>query len=270
MKIKLTYSYDGSKFNGSQTQPNLSGVEDRLKIALARIGIITPLLSSSRTDKGVHALNQVSSVECGEYFADLNSLKNILNRHTMPYIFIKKIDFVSLNFHPRYDAKFRSYRYIINHGEFSPFLANYETFLPKIDVKKANEILNLFVGTHDFVAFMKLGSDSKNTIRTITKAFCYSHKNKTIIVFKADGFLRSQIRLIVASLLKALTIENGDKLIYEALNLKSKENSKYDIKNGINLPQNKISKMTEKLANTTPLTRIPAPPNGLYLNRIFY
>jgi Pseudouridylate synthase len=142
--------------------------------------------------------------------------------------------------------------------------------LPKIDVKKANEILNLFVGTHDFIAFMKLGSDSKNTIRTITKAFCYSHKNKTIIVFKADGFLRSQIRLIVASLLKALTIENGDKLIYEALNLKSKENSKYDIKNGINLPQNKISKMTEKLANTTPLTRIPAPPNGLYLNRIFY
>ncbi|MDO5046067.1 tRNA pseudouridine(38-40) synthase TruA [Campylobacter sp.] len=240
MKIKLVFSYDGSKFQGSQTQPHKNGVENALGLALAHVGIFGKIISSSRTDKDVHANNQVACVECGGHFKDFKRLANLINRHAHPHIHIKQISKVNDSFHPRYDAKFRQYRYIINHGEFDPFLSGYQTFLPKFNIEKANEILALFVGEHDFSAFMKLGSKVNSPVRTVTKAFCYSYGEKTIIVFKANGFLRAQIRLMVASTLKAVNLKDGKELI----NLAIKKQK--------------------------PLTRMPAPPNGLYLNRIFY
>lgn len=240
MKIKLIFSYDGSKFQGSQTQPHENGVENELGIALAHVGIFDKITSSSRTDKDVHANNQVASVRCGDHFKDFKRLADLINRHAHPHIHIKKILRVDDNFHPRYNAKFRQYRYIINHGDFNPFLSQYQTFLPKFDIDRANELLELFIGKHDFSAFMKVGSDTKSPIREVSQAFCYSHKEKTIIVFKANGFLRAQIRLMVATTLKALKLKNGADLINLAIK------------------------------NQQPLTRIPAPPNGLYLNRVFY
>ena len=68
VKLKLVYSYDGSKFSGSQSQSHGRGVEDVLRAALGRVGIFAPLISSSRTDKGVHALRQVSCVECAVHW----------------------------------------------------------------------------------------------------------------------------------------------------------------------------------------------------------
>ena len=240
MKIQLIYSYDGSKFQGSQTQPHENGVEDELSRALAHVGIFEKIVSSSRTDKNVHAINQSSSVICGDHFKNLEHLKELINRHAHPNIHIKRINLVDENFQVRFDAVARSYRYIIDHGEFDVFGSNYKVFLPKFDIKKANEILSNFVGEHDFSSYMKTGSDTKSPVREIFKAFCYEYKNKTIIVFKANGFLRAQVRLMVANLLKALSIKDGGELINASLN------------------------------GHLALTRIPAPAEGLYLNRVFY
>ncbi|MCD8212709.1 MAG: tRNA pseudouridine(38-40) synthase TruA [Campylobacter sp.] len=240
MKIRLIFSYDGSKFQGSQTQPHKNGVEDALYEALNRVGIFNKIISSSRTDKGVHATNQSASVECGEHFRDLTRLKSLINRHAHPFIHVKQINIADENFQARYDAKARLYRYIIDHGTYDVFRANYCIFMPKFDLNRANKLLKNFIGEHDFSAFMKTGSDTKSPIRTIYKAYCYEYKNKTVIVFKANGFLRGQVRLMVANLLKALSLKDGS----EPLNLAVK--------------------------NQKPLTRIPAPPNGLYLSRIFY
>lgn len=211
MRLKLVFSYDGSKFQGSQTQPHENGVEDALGAALAHVGIFSKIISSSRTDKGVHANNQVACVECGEYFRDFTRLKSLINRHAHPAVHVKFISRAQDCFHPRYDATARAYRYVINHGEFSPFLAPYETFLPKFDVRLANELLALFVGEHDFSAFMKLGSDAKSPVRRITKAFCYARGERSIIVFKANGFLHAQVRLMVASVFKALELAKNGK-----------------------------------------------------------
>ena len=211
MRLKLVFSYDGSKFQGSQTQPHENGVEDALGAALAHVGIFSKIISSSRTDKGVHANNQVACVECGEHFRDFTRLKSLINRHAHPAVHVKFISRAQDCFHPRYDATARAYRYVINHGEFSPFLAPYETFLPKFDVRLANELLALFVGEHDFSAFMKLGSDAKSPMRRITKAFCYARGERSIIVFKANGFLRAQVRLMVASVFKALELAKNGK-----------------------------------------------------------
>ncbi|WP_172199491.1 tRNA pseudouridine(38-40) synthase TruA [Campylobacter sp. RM16188] len=284
MKIKLIFSYDGSKFQGSQTQPHENGVEDILSSALAHVGIFSKIISSSRTDKDVHANNQVACVECGEHFKDFKRLANLINRHAHPHIHIKQISKVDKSFHPRYDAKFRQYRYIINHGEFSPFLSQYHTFLPKFDLKKANELLELFIGEHDFRAFMKLGSEVKSPVRKITKAFCYSLGEKTIIVFKANGFLRAQIRLMIASVFKALELAQIGKL-NELRTKNESQFTRYSENLGvsanlsdttdINSIQDKNFKKAKELLckaiyDQKAITRMPAPPNGLYLNRVFY
>ena len=335
MRLKLVFSYDGSKFQGSQTQPHENGVEDALGAALAHAGIFSKIISSSRTDKGVHANNQVACVECGEHFSDFTHLKALINRHAHPAVHVKFISRVQDCFHPRYDATARAYRYIINHGEFSPFLAPYETFLPRFNLNLANELLALFVGKHDFSAFMKLGSDVKSPVRSVKKAFCYARGERSIIVFKANGFLRAQVRLMVASVLKALELaKNGKFKETDALEFKfectrkakpgSKANlnqnsrekilttsdgstnltaeqavctvSKFDAENSnlnkaasIDTEKN-LAKIGDKnssgcrdvnflkakellrraIYEQKPLTRIPAPPNGLYLNRVFY
>lgn len=335
MRLKLVFSYDGSKFQGSQTQPHENGVEDALGAALAHVGIFSKIISSSRTDKGVHANNQVACVECGEHFSDFARLKALINRHAHPAVHLKFISRVQDCFHPRYDATARAYRYIVNHGEFSPFLAPYETFLPRFDLNLANELLALFVGEHDFSAFMKLGSDVKSPVRRVTKAFCYASGERSIIVFKANGFLRAQVRLMVASVLKALELaKNGkfketdalefkferaqkakpsgkanlnqnsrEKILTasgESINLSAEHAvcvvSKFDAKNSnlnetASIDTEKIrAKIGDKSSNgcrdanflkakellrraiyeQKPLTRIPAPPSGLYLNRVFY
>lgn len=236
MKLALLYSYDGSTFQGSQSQSNGKSVEDALNLALTHLGIYEKVKSSSRTDAKVHALNQLSTVNSSYEFQDLDFLKKQINRHLSKAIFLKKIFKVAEDFNVRFDAKARSYRYIIKHGNFSPFLNSYCLFHERLNFELLQKNIKIFEGEHDFTNFMKTGSDTKSPIRRIFQAQAYEYKDLTILTFKANGFLRSQLRLIIANLLKA-------------------------DKNNLEL---------EKEFQLQALTRIPASPNGLYLNRIFY
>lgn len=279
IKIKLTYAYNGAQFCGSQTQPHGRSVEDALVSALARLGIFERVITSSRTDKGVHALNQVSAVHCASFW-QIARLRDLINRHAAPYIFVKKIEVVSEDFQPRYDAKMRSYRYVLNHGEFDPFLSDFCLFHKKVDLRALNAALRVFVGKHDFSAFMKSGSDVKSCVREIYAAYAFAHKNCTIIKFRADGFLRAQVRLMVANALKSLELsqsrgslnfQNGDCGIYggasRALN-SSVEGGEPSAPSDEN--STKVGAKDRTLSIDKALTRIPAPPNGLYLERVFY
>ena len=232
VKLKLVYSYDGSKFSGSQSQPHGRGVEDVLRAALGRVGIFAPLISSSRTDKGVHALRQVSCVECTVHW-ELPRLKELINRHCAPYIFVRHISPVPRDFNPRYDAVARYYRYVLNHGRPSPFLSDFCVFYPRVDLAALNAALANFVGEHDFSEFMKSGSDIKSPVRELYVARAYSFRNLTLINFKANGFLRAQVRLMVANALRS--VQSGRKISFSRA-----------------------------------LSRIPFPPNGLYLSGVSY
>ncbi len=198
----MTLAYDGSKFLGSATQPHQNTIQDRLAKALNAFGIDNNVLFASRTDKGVHALNAVASVALKSYSLDLKYLKDRLNFYINPSIYLKKIELVDDDFEVRFHVKKREYKYIFNHSKFSPFLSSYHLFYPKIDIKRANEFLKLFLGKNDFKLFQKQGK--KDTIRTMFKAYAYSYKHYTIFVFQADGFLRGQIRLSVSSILAGL------------------------------------------------------------------
>ena len=236
MRCAITLAYDGTHFLGSQTQqssPNT--VMGRFESALHELHINSKAIASGRTDRGVHASGQVCHVDLPEFWSDLKKLKRALNNMLPPSIHVKDIKAVEDDFHARYSAKKRVYRYIIKEAENNPFEVNFVTFLDSVDFKKIEQNIKLFKGEFDFKEFMKSGSDIKTTNRVIYRAFAYRYKGFVILNFEANGFLRSQIRLMVGAL---LNLDASD--IEEQLACKKR----YKIK--------------------------PAPSNGLYLAKIKY
>jgi len=222
-----------------QKQPNKPTIQGEIEKALQKLNISSSITHAGRTDRGVHALNQVIAFNAPDFW-DIDKLRNELNKILYPAIFIKKLSKTNENFNPRFDAKKRSYRYVIT-NKITPFSANYVTFYEnKIDIKILQKALKLFEGKHNFEYFAKTGSSVNGYIREIYKTDIFEYKNFVIIKIVGNGFLRGQIRLIIDFILKI----NENKL---TLN---------DLKSQLN---------KEKL-----ISKHLAPPNGLYLERIWY
>ncbi len=236
MRCALTLAYNGTFFLGSQIQKETTNtIFGNLEYVLSKLGIEYRVIASGRTDKGVHATGQVCHIDLPEFWNDLQKFQRVLNSMLPVSIQVKHIKAVDNNFHARYSAKKRVYRYIIKNEKSNPFETNFITFVEDIDFKNIQKNIKLFVGEHDFKFFMKTGSDVNSTRRIIYKAFAYEHKGTIVLNFEANGFLRSQIRLMVGALLKL----NADEI-------------------------------KEQLACTNNYKIKPAPSNGLYLAKIKY
>jgi tRNA pseudouridine38-40 synthase len=109
---------------------------------------------------------------------------------------------VDNDFHARFSAKKREYRYIISNKQLTPFNSKYLAYYTDIDVEKINSAIELFIGTHDFGYFSKKGSDPISTIREIYDIKFYEYKDVFVLNFKANSYLRSQIRMIVDFIMK--------------------------------------------------------------------
>jgi len=241
MRVKITLEYDGSKFQGYQIQKETKNtVAGKLQNALKALNIQNIAVASGRTDKGVHATAQIVHLDLPTFWNDLNKLVFSLNKMLYPSILIKKIEKTDKNFHARFCAKKRVYRYIVSTKKPSVFLMPYITFLDTINCAVIKKSIKLFEGEHDFEYFKKCGSDTKTYIRKIYKADFYRYKDFYIFYFEANGFLRSQIRMMVSFLLK---ISDG-KLSKDKLKLQ----------------------LEKKDIFSTSL----APPNGLYLAKVKY
>ena len=242
MRIKMTLSYDGSFFSGFQTQndPSISTVADALQKSLAKINITSTLIGSGRTDAGVHALSQVVHVDIPSFWNNLENLRANLNRFLQPHIYIKAITPVEADFHARFHAKKRLYRYIMYDGAYQPFLANYALHIKPLDIQKLDAYAKEFVGNHSFGYFKKVGGGATKDERIIFKAGAYRYKHFIVLYFLGDAFLRSQVRMMSDCLLKAC---------YDEISLDDLQDQR-DVKKRV----------------TTTLT----PACGLYLSRIYY
>ena len=239
MRVQAIISYDGSKFQGIQSQPHKLTIQDNIEFALNKLNINSKINYAGRTDTGVHALNQSIDFLIPPYWNNLDKLKDSLNKIIFPSIYIKKIKVVNNNFHSRFLATKRSYRYLIT-NQYTPFNANYTLYKKTLDIKLMQKAIKLFEGKHNFEYFCKTGSEVNSYEREIYKTNIILYKNYAIIKFVGNGFLRSQIRMMTQFLLdisdKNLTIKDLE------LQLQKKE---------------KIS---------TKLTI----PNGLYFERVYY
>ncbi len=203
MRCSCILAYNGSSYLGSQTQTETSNtILGQFQIVLKQLGINFKVIASGRTDKGVHATGQVCHIDLPKHWDDLVKLKRVINGMLPRSIRVKEIKKVTDDFHARYGAKKRVYRYIIKKSDSNPFEEDFITFYKNVNFKEIQKNIKLFIGEHDFTNFMKTGSDKNSTIRIIYKAFVYKHNGLIILNFEANGFLRSQIRLMVGALLK--------------------------------------------------------------------
>lgn len=208
-RYKITFAYDGTNFSGFQIQPHKRTVEQTLKNAVNKIAKhptpAIPVIGSGRTDAGVHALNQVAHFDI-PYHLSNDSMRKALNSILPLDILVKKAELVDSDFHARYSAHRKTYRYRVDQGEFvNPFKRNYTAhFKYPLDLAKMKAAAQDFVGEHDFTSFVASGSQAKSNVRRIEKVEIYrdEHDNEVIFEFNGNGFLYNQIRIMVAFLLE--------------------------------------------------------------------
>ena len=217
--IKLTIEYDGTNYFGWQKQPSVPTVQGEIEKAISKfLGRKTAINGASRTDAGVHALNQVANFKT-DCAIDADALKTGLNRLLPRDIVIKNSCEAGKTFHARYSAKSKIYRYFILNENVPSAFGRYwriEVSQP-LNVGKMRKAGKYLEGRHDFASLMTGGSAVNSTKRTVSRVKVSKCGKFLVIEIQANGFLREMARLISGLLIRAglgkITPEDVNKIL---------------------------------------------------------
>ena len=238
IRVKCIVSYDGSMFNGYQKQPNKITVQGEIEKAIFNITKEKVIIhSSGRTDKGVHAYNQVFHFDT-ESSIKPEMFQKVLNNYLKDGIYIKDSMEVHETFHSRYDILSKEYVYVINKLEYDVIKRNYEYYPGEFDVSVFKESLKTLIGTHDFTSLTK--TNELSNIRTIYDIKFVENSKYLLVYIKGNGFLRYMVRNIIAA---ALGISTNKVLVPMRVLINKKDNT---------------------------ILKDIAPASGLYMNEVTY
>lgn len=214
--VKLTIAYDGTRFVGWQRQASGDSIQGWLEQVLERIeGTPVTVHGAGRTDAGVHALGQVASVSlAGSHNAA--TLTRALNAQLPPDIRVRAVEDVSPDFHARFSARRKTYRYLVRHAPFAdPFERGFAWHVPEpLRISDMIAAAAALQGTHDFSAFRSTGSDVTTTVRTIYRSELRGVPGGAVVRdadsagvllaydVEGDGFLRHMVRAIAGTLVE--------------------------------------------------------------------
>lgn len=206
MRLKAIITYDGTMFSGYQIQPNRRTVQGKLETVLMKMhkGKQVKVIASGRTDQGVHAMGQVIHFDTNLHIPREN-WKRALNTMLPDDIRVKDIQETAEDFHARYDASEKEYRYLIwNDKEKDIFKRNYFHYVPgHLDIEAMQQAGRYLLGTHDFSAFCAANSNVKgDKIRTITAIDIRKNNGQVQVQVKGTGFLYNMVRIIVGTLIE--------------------------------------------------------------------
>lgn len=250
-RFRLTVHYDGSAFHGWQVQPDQRTVQGDLEAALSRLADRPrTVLGSGRTDTGVHATGQVASVDMPSSWT-APALRKSLNALLDGDVWVESVDAATPDFHPRYDAILRSYRYEIGTvpEAASPFHRRWCWVLSAengsnqtpLDLTRMHAAASTIVGAHSFRAFAKSGQPERGDICTVHVAAWSETDLGLRFAISADRFLHHMVRYLTGTMV--------------------------DIGRG----RRPLDDMTRLLAcDPEIVTSPPAPPEGLFLHRVDY
>jgi tRNA pseudouridine38-40 synthase len=202
--IKLTLSYDGTNYHGFQVQQNAVTVQAQLEAALQAVfGQAVRVTAAGRTDTGVHALGQVVNFQVSTRIPP-ERLPYALNAHLPADIVVTKAELVPPDFHARYSAQSKVYRYTIDCAPFPRVLTRYYAYHLRypLDIHLMQEAAAALVGKHDFRSFMASGSAVKTTERHVLRLEITEQDQYVQITIEADGFLYNMVRIIVGTLIE--------------------------------------------------------------------
>lgn len=208
--IKLTLAYDGTRYAGFQRQPNGVTIQEKLEEALRRVtGVddLTIAAASGRTDAGVHARGQVVNFVTAAT-VPTNRWPHALNGLLPADIAVWRAEEVSPEFHARFSATGKRYRYTIQHGPFRAPLTRlyaYHHAHPPLNLPRMREAAALLVGRHDFAAFRSTGGAAKTSVRTVTGLEVTQVGDLIHMDASADGFLYNMVRIIAGTVLEVGT-----------------------------------------------------------------
>ncbi len=213
--IKLLVEYEGTRYQGWQTQKDGPTVQSTLEGVIEKLtGEKCALIGAGRTDAGVHALGQVAAFKTSSAL-DTATIRRALNAVLPHDIRVREAAEVADSFHPRYSSSEKTYFYLIaNTGVVSPFMERYVWQVPqKLDIDAMSEAANGLVGRHDFRAFMGAGSSVKGSVREVRELFVEYLNGMDFlgvsleggfirIRVRGDGFLRHMVRNMVGTLVE--------------------------------------------------------------------
>lgn len=243
MRYLITFSYDGTNYNGYQRQPNVKTIEDEIEKVLYKINGNNAVIihATGRTDAHVHAINQKAHFDLLLEIPNSN-LKKAMNSLLPGDIYIKNVEKVSSEFHARYNIVSKEYMYIINTGEYNPLERNYVyQYNKKLNVEEMKKAIKNFNGEHNFKSFTKTDDKREDYVRKIFSTSILLEGNYIKIIFKGNGFLRYMVRNMVGAL---IAVGEDKKTSDDIVKILRMEDRKYACKT--------------------------APPEGLYLRDVFY
>jgi len=244
-RYQILVEYVGTKFIGWQKQLKGKSIQKEIENNLSKLlkQKIT-IYGSGRTDAGVHAIEQSAHFDTNSKIQEIKKLIKSLNFFLNP----KKISIINIykrkkQFHARYSAKERVYKYFIINRLAAPTLENERAWhiRNKLDIKLLKEGAKKLIGTHDFSTFRAANCYAKSPIKKINKITIKNINKKIQIEFRSKSFLRSQVRSMVGC-------------------LKYLAENKWNIKKFENVFK---SKKRNKCAP-------PAPAHGLFLAKVIY
>ena len=218
MRYKIRLSYDGSAFCGWQIQNNAVTVQGELQDALAKLaGEPVPVTGAGRTDTDVNSINYIAHFDFPDKVRiEAEQLCYKLNAILPKTVCIHEISVCEDDFHARFDARSREYRYFI-HFTKDPFVEKYSYRMRHpLNINKMNEAAELMLGEHDFSCFEKVGGNNSTSICTVTHArwetyrpqhadmlgYPYSDSEYIVFTVRANRFLRNMVRAMVGTLIE--------------------------------------------------------------------
>lgn len=206
MKLKLIIAYDGGPFEGWQSQARGGSVQDAIEAALAKIaGERIILRGAGRTDAGVHALAQCAHVDVPEGRLDAEGWLRALNGNLPSTVRILESGRADEDFHARFSAKGKVYRYLIrNQAVLPPLEAGRVWHEPRpIDEQAMRAAAAIFEGRHDFAGFSANRGDApRHTVRTIRGITVSREDSLFTFTFEGEGFLYKMVRMLTGALVR--------------------------------------------------------------------
>ena len=244
-RYNILIEYVGTNFIGWQIQSKGKSIQKLVQIKLSKILKEKVLLiGSGRTDSGVHAIEQSAHFDCKGEIQNLDKFLKSINHFVNDlYVSITNIKKKNLNFHARFSAKQRIYKYVIFNRLSQPSIEKERGWhiIKKLDVSLMKRGAKKLLGTKDFSTFRSSSCNAKSPIRTMKSVKIKSIRGRIEIQFQSQSFLQQQVRSMVGCL-KYLAEKKWDLKKFDFV-LKSKKRT---------------------------LCAPPAPAEGLFLEKVIY
>lgn len=203
-RYKLLIEYHGGPYQGWMKLPGKPTVQGALEEAAAALdGGAVEIYGAGRTDSGVHAMGQVA--HCDFAVDRPGKVADALNAHLRPHpIAVLKAEKVGEDFHARFSAKARHYRFVIinRRADLTVERGLAWRISPKLDARKMHEAAQGLLGTHDFTTFRDVECQARSPVKTLDKFDVARYGDRIECTLSAQSFLHRQVRSMVGSLVE--------------------------------------------------------------------